>query len=470
MRVEELLACALLAISVAGCGDETGSASQGGLDGGLPEASESGQDSAASDAGDGALPDGTIADAAKDGPIGDAAVVDGATGEYLPGDEMEPWEGGPSYYAKWPKGPSTDPNVFPIAVWLQQPKNLEAFRGVGINLFIGLWEGPTEEQLATLATGNMPVFCDQNQVGLTGANAGVIRSWAHQDEPDNAQNGTQDPVPTGDIITGYEAMVAQDATRPVYLNLGQGVATDLWFGRGNRTGHPEDYAEYAKGADIVSFDVYPMNVFPYTGDPNATWFKDYYDAVAQNLWYVAEGVKRLREWTGNAKPVWTWLESTNIEGNSQYALTPVHVKAEVWMALVHGARGIGYFSHQFSPFSETGLLDDAQMAAGVKAINAQVAELAPVLNTQTVKNGVTTSSSNAAVPVSAMVKRAGGYTYVFAVGMRPGDTTATFTLRGFAGDATVEVLGESRTAPAKDGVFEDGFAGHAVHLYKVATP
>jgi len=470
MTVEKLLACAVMATFLAGCGEDAGSGTPEEADAGVPEASDSGQEAGVNDAGDGASPEGAVQDAGTEEPKGDGAVADSAGGEYLPGDELEAWEGGPSYYGKWPKGPTTDPAVFPIAVWLQQPKNLEAFRGVGINLFIGLWEGPTEEQLSALAAGDMPVFCDQNAVGLGSTNGGVIRSWAHQDEPDNAQDGTQDPVPTGEIVAGYQAMVAQDSMRPVYLNLGQGVATDLWFGRGNRTGHPEDYAEYAKGADIVSFDVYPMNVFPYTGDPNATWFKDYYDAVAQNIWYVAEGVKRLREWTGKQKPVWTWLETTNIEGNGQYALTPAHVKAEVWMALVHGARGIGYFSHQFAPFSETGLLDDAEMAAGVKAINAQVAELAPVLNTQTVSNGVTTTTSEASAPVAAMVKRAGGETYVFAVGMRPENTTATFTLRGFAGQATVEVMGESRTALAQDGVFEDGFAGHAVHLYKVATP
>ena len=38
-------------------------------------------------------------------------------------DEYLPWEGGPAYYAKWANGPRSDPDSFPIAVWLQSPNN-----------------------------------------------------------------------------------------------------------------------------------------------------------------------------------------------------------------------------------------------------------------------------------------------------------------------------------------------------------
>jgi site-specific recombinase XerD len=47
---------------------------------------------------------------------------------------------------------------------------------------------------------------------------------------------------------------AKDPSRPVFLNVGQGVANDAWVGRGSCSNQPQDYAEYAKGADIVSFD------------------------------------------------------------------------------------------------------------------------------------------------------------------------------------------------------------------------
>src|SRR5689334_13264772 len=61
---------------------------------------------------------------------------------------------------------------FPIAVWLQAPANASKYKAAGINLYVGLWQGPTEEQLAILKAAGMPVVCEQNAVGL-----------AHKDDP-----------------------------------------------------------------------------------------------------------------------------------------------------------------------------------------------------------------------------------------------------------------------------------------------
>ena len=49
-------------------------------------------------------------------------------------------------------------------------------------------------------------------------------------------------------------------TRPILLNLGQGVANDEWYGRGPGA-KPDDYLTYVKGCDIVSFE-YPRRVRP----------------------------------------------------------------------------------------------------------------------------------------------------------------------------------------------------------------
>ena len=112
-----------------------------------------------------------------------------------------------------------------------------------------------------------------------------------------------------------------------------------------RRNHPEDYPEYVKGCDIASFDIYPA-------------VHDHKD-IAGKLWFVADGVSRLRKWTDSSKPVWTCTECTHI-GNPKAKATPAEVKAEVWMSLIRGSRGIIYFCHQFSPkFIEAGLLADA---------------------------------------------------------------------------------------------------------------
>ena len=76
---------------------------------------------------------------------------------------------------------------FPIAVWLQDPRNAGRSKAAGINVYVGLWKGPTEAQLAALKSAGMPVICHQNEVGLKSANRDIILAWMHGDEPDNAQ-------------------------------------------------------------------------------------------------------------------------------------------------------------------------------------------------------------------------------------------------------------------------------------------
>ena len=66
------------------------------------------------------------------------------------------------------------------------------------------------------------------------------------------------------------------------VNLGQGVAWDGYIGRGIRRNHPEDYAEYVKGSDIASFDIYPVA----------------HDSpvVADKLRFVLQRVGRMIQW------------------------------------------------------------------------------------------------------------------------------------------------------------------------------
>jgi hypothetical protein len=109
------------------------------------------------------------------------------------------------------------------------------------------------------------------------------------------------------------------------------------------------------------------------------------------------------------------------------------------------------------------------MLSAVTAINRQITELAPVLNSPTIKATASVSSSNEAVPIATMLKKHNGATYLFAVAMRGDKTTATFNLRGLKGKRTVEVIGENRTIAVKNGVFKDSFRAWDVHLYRVQS-
>lgn len=377
---------------------------------------------------------------------------------------------GQSPYAGWTHGPPTANTFFPIGVWLQStsPSRIAQYQAAGFNLYVGLWQGPTASQLANLKAAGMYAACSQNATGLTSSSNDIIIAWMQQDEPDNAQwnAATQSydpPILPSEIVNRYNTMKAADATRPVLLNLGQGVAWDGWWGRGTRTNHPEDYPLYCEGADIVAFDIYPFATTD--TDPR-------YEPVNDKPWVVPYGVDRLVAWTGQASPdpqiVWNIVECTNIHGYGE--ATPTQVKAEVWMSIIHGSMGIVYFVHEFNPFIEAGLLADPVMTAAVTATNNEIHSLAPVLNSPTLVGTVTVASSNPAVPVDIMAKSTGDDLYVFAVGMRDGTTTATFQLAGLPASGTVEVINEGRTIPITAGEFQDTFTPYAVHLYCTPLP
>jgi hypothetical protein len=237
------------------------------------------------------------------------------------------------------------------------------------------------------------------------------------------------------------------------LNLGQGVANDQWVGRGPGASL-DDYPAYVKGADIVSFDVYPVAGMQRSDG-------------ADLLWYVAKGVDRLVKWTAGKKVIWNVIECTHISDPKAKA-TPHQVKAEVWMSLIHGSRGLIYFVHQFQPrFNEHALLDDPEMLKAVTAINHQIRDLAAVLNSPTVPSAARVQSSRADVQIDLTTRRHGGITYVFAVGMRNAPARGTFDVQHAGATSSVEVLGEGRHIKLNSDRFEDDFRPYDVHLYVI---
>jgi hypothetical protein len=349
-------------------------------------------------------------------------------------------------------------SFFPLGVWLQNPTNAPRFRAAGINTYVGLWQGPTVEQLTTLQSAGLRVVCFQNEVALRHPSATNIIAWMHPDEPDNvnraaARLGFGAPTDPEQVVMTYRRIKTADPTRPVFLNLGQGVAWDNWYGRGNRNRHPEDYPRYLEGCDIASFDLYPVN------HPAVE--------VAGNLWYVPRGIERLRGYTRDAKPVWNFIECTAIDRPNRKP-TPVEVRAEVWLSIIHGSRGLVYFAHQFQPrFREAALLDDAEMLTTITALNREITALAPALAQPTLAPQVTYHSTNPALPIATLVKHHAGAMYLFAAGLRPLRSEVEFVWASLPPEAQVEVLGEDRTLTASQGRFTDQFTPWQVHLYRV---
>ncbi len=256
----------------------------------------------------------------------------------LAASEKEPAAASP--YTAWKNGPPPAADFFPIAVWLQNPNKAQHYKEAGFNTYVGLWRGPTEEQLASLRSAGMKVICSQNQVALAHVDDPAIIAWMHGDEPDNAQS----------------------------------------LGQGKGYGPP----------------IPPDKII-----------------------------------------------------------------------VIHGSRGLIYFVHEWEPkFNESALLSDPEMLSAVTAINRQISQLAPVLNRPTLQNVASVTSENHAVPIAIMLKQHEDAAYLFAVGMRGGATRSTFKIKGVKGERAVEVLGENRTVPMKEGLFQDGFQAWDAHIYR----
>jgi hypothetical protein len=440
------------------------------------------------------------------------------------------WEGGTDYYKHWPMGLRSDPDFFPIGTWEQSPWNAPLFQGIGFNTWVGLFDGTVEINsgdgplLPLLREYGIPLIGDQGSAFKTNSGTDsngkpihtdpmtgmpwaveafehhhdpIIDGWTQADEPDDAQTdvngnyvdcvppspayynstdtGAAGTVPGPSITTLYGQFKAEDHLRPIYLGLGQGTgwnADSCYYGRGSTCcsagRNLSDYPVYVEGGDILNADVYPQN----GGHP---------------MWWIARKTDRLRYWSNYQKPVWDDMEMNN-QGWAAAAPTNAEIDAEFWLSIIHGGHGIVWFTHEFSPtfeedsaFAPEHAAAEAQMALD----NIQVTALARVLNQPSVANGMrnpVTLTDNQNAGINYMLKRYGGYTFLFAQNdglpqhqtsdsdpinetskfcatedctdsvsmamgsqhMLPaGGTTATFTLANAPAYATAIVLGEN---------------------------
>lgn len=341
---------------------------------------------------------------------------------------------------------------FPIGVWMQSPSRAAQYRALGINTFVGLWEGPTEQQLALLARQSMFAVTEQNDVGLNSANRGVIKAWMDIDEPDNAQPGLfglhWTCLPAADVVRRTQEMKRRDATRPVVVNFGQGVANEFWRGRGRCNGDQDYYSRAITDADIMSFDIYPVG----STTPQ----------VKDKLEYVAHGISNLVKRAAPGQAVWIVLETAALDPD--HRPTPAQIRTETWMALIHGATGIMYFVHELKPaFREDAIFRYPEVVTGVRQTNELIRSLAPVLNSPTVSGAVTIRSQT---DIATMMKVHDATTYLFTVAMQNVPSTARITFSDKR-NGSAEVIGEDRSVTITQGVLEDQFDGYGVHLYRI---
>jgi hypothetical protein len=369
-----------------------------------------------------------------------------------------------SPYAGWSRGPSNDPGYFPIGVWLQGSWHAAEMAQLGINLYVGnnaATNALAAGDLSTLKNHGISAIVGQDSVGLAHINdPTIVGWWMDPDEPDNKQPNRFGvygrPADPSTLATKYTAFKSADPTRPVLLGLGQGVAYDNWEGRGS---DPPPESAYVPNADIVAFDIYPYNACGRNANEKA---------ICGQFWLNAFGIDRLFQWSTHHQAVWTWIETTPMNGG--YGPTPAQTASEVWLALIHGANGIGYFVHVLSPsFREDGIFANPDMVRAVTTLNKQIRALAPQLNSASISGLVTVSGSNPAAPIDFMVKTDHSALYIFAAVSRSGTADATFSIAGMSSNGSAQVLNENRQINITAGRFSDSFIANSVHLYKIQS-
>ena len=372
-------------------------------------------------------------------------------------------DGGPRYYARFPRSLPSDASYFPIGVWLesvQAQADLDADREAGLNLYVGL---TANSKLPLVARSDMKVIAQQNEwldrADAPGSEA--IAGWLLTDETDMQMR----PRAGFRTMRSVNRALPTDDGRLRYTNYGKGVM--FW----NTDAQASRYVSAFQ--DVVSADNY--------------WFTDRdICAESQGGALLARGrrlsrrrchraanygrtVARVRELMRplGSRPVWVFVEVGHPFTEAHWpSIEPAEAAAAVWSGIIHGARGVVYFNHSFGgPILTQHALREpayAAMRQQVATTNARIRRLAPVLNAPFVDRFVTTRAA-----VDTMTKRYGGSFYVFAGSRATRAQNAVFHV-DCGGDATVSVLDEDRTLRLSGGTFEDSFAdGNAVHIYRI---
>lgn len=396
------------------------------------------------------------------------------------------WEGGPAYWSQFARASAvgwTDPSFFPISVFLSSadPSHVSSLKDAGINLYMGVEHSPGVFPLTNITSqGLFAMPSVQEWTPAEVGNNDRAVAWFITDELEMGM-GTSQPDPDEyDLLTEQQGWVNQAHSygdgRFLHANFGNGILRTFW-------------ATHTMADHVALMDSSSADKYTYTSPDVANIIDGAHDAPdwpngtpvqrAYSYGWQADQMRRFQN-PASLKPVWTFIETARPYLNEPGAgtITPDQIEGAVWSALIHEARGIAYFQHN-NDGAYGGNYSIVQIAAvhsKVKAINAKVVSLAPVLNTQSYYNTTVTVNGFTYYRFSfnngtdTMVKTYGGYIYIFAgLGMGHSTGAKTFTLPVGVAGTSVEVVGESRNISVASGQFSDSFAAeYSHHVYKIS--
>ena len=244
--------------------------------------------------------------------------------------------------------------------------------------------------------------------------------WYYPDEPD--LKGI-----SGDGLPHFPTLAETGRLRVLTLSNHFYSRTDaLPAGRGV-------YPGLVSPSDLVGFDLYPLQE-----SCKADWLPD-----------VAAAQREVRALAGD-RPTFQWIETRTWQCHQpDLVVTPATVRAESWLAVAGGARGLGFFPADWPP----------DVAPGVATVSRETAALGPALLAPD-------EPVSATPPVVAGARSYGGAFYVFAVNPTQKSVHARIRAEGLHAGSAV-VIGENRSVEISGGAIADDFGPRAVHLYVV---
>lgn len=389
-----------------------------------------------------------------------------------------PWEGGPAYYGRFAAPTAagwTNPSFFPVGVWFESvisQADVNRDRAAGINTYVELTE---TSDMALVRKNGMSALTN---VPLPGYGSETV-GWLLDDEVDMwAKAGdarwTGNHPGEGTLCVpeeqgcGFTVLRTQKDRFPKgdgrlhYANYGKGVM--MW----------------EKDADAAAFvnrftDAVSADVYWYTSASACLDGQNFLALPvarcrrAANYGAVIDRQRELDALDGRRQPIYGFVEVGWPAENDTRAIQPDQVTGAVMSSLIHEARGIIYFNHNFGgPCHSQHVLREGcgkAVRPAVAEINRRIGKLAPVLNTQSYAHRFGPG-------LDTMLKYHRGSYYVFAM---PGGKAApgrrTFTLPRGVRAARAEVLFENRTVRVDGkGRFADFFAAeYSHHIYRI-TP
>jgi predicted amidohydrolase len=185
--------------------------------------------------------------------------------------------------------------------------------------------------------------------------------------------------------------------------------------------------------------------------------------------------RKLRDLAPSRVPVWAILEcTTKLQWVSQkhlnqigrpHGATAAELRAMVWMALLGGAKAIGYFPHRWEPYKACDISEELQ--AEMKRTNRQLRELSPIILGPDAAGRVAVKHSEGG-PVEFAVKKAEGGPVPHLFLVNTSTAPAHVRLR-VSGTQTLRDIDTGRSMPLVAGGAALSFQPLAVRLFAL-TP